>query len=68
MNEICPVYKGTLKPIIISYKLTTCQLLKLYKYLQTLRVLLTILCRVLVKATRNELNLQCTLLAIGVLD
>ena len=37
MNEICPVYKGMLKPIIISYKLTTCQLLILYKYLQTLR-------------------------------
>ena len=29
MNEICPVYKGMLKPIIISYKLTTCQLLYL---------------------------------------
>ena len=28
------------KPIIISYKLTTCQLLILYKYLQTLRILL----------------------------
>ena len=29
MNEICPVYKGMLKPIITSYKLTTCQLLYL---------------------------------------
>ena len=27
MNEICPVYKGMLDPIITSYKLTTCQLL-----------------------------------------
>ena len=32
-----------LEPIIISYKLTTCQLLILYKYLQTLIILLTIL-------------------------
>ena len=30
------------KPIIISYKLTTCQLLILYKYLQILSILLTI--------------------------
>ena len=47
MNEICPVYKGMLKLIIISYKLTTCQLLyptNTYKYLQTQRILLTIKC------------------------
>ena len=30
-------HKGMIKPIIISYKLTTCQLLIQYKYLQTLR-------------------------------
>ena len=29
MNELCPVYKGMLDTIIISYKLTTCQLLYL---------------------------------------
>ena len=32
-----------LKPIIMSYKLTVCQLLILYKYLQILRILLTII-------------------------
>ena len=42
MNEICPVYKGMVKPIIFSYKLTMGQLLLLYKYLQALRILLTI--------------------------
>ena len=42
MNEICPVYKGMLNPIITSYKLTMCQLLILQEYLQTLRILLTI--------------------------
>ena len=31
-----------LKPIIINYKLTTYHLLIIYKYLQTLRILLTI--------------------------
>ena len=31
-----------LKPIIISYKISTCELLILYKYLETLRILLTI--------------------------
>ena len=40
---ICPVHKGMLKPIIISYKLTSCQLLILYKYLQTPRILLSII-------------------------
>ena len=25
-NEICPVYKGMLDPLIAGYKLTTCQL------------------------------------------
>ena len=42
MNEICPVYKGMLDPIITSYKLTTCQLLIPQNTYNTLLILLTI--------------------------
>ena len=43
MNEICPVYKGMLKPIIISYKLTTCHLLYLTNSYKPKEILLTII-------------------------
>ena len=42
MNEICPVYKGMLDLIIISYKLTMCQLLYLTISYKPREILLTI--------------------------
>ena len=42
-QNTCPVYKGMLKPIIISYKLTTCQLLYLTNTYKPREILFTIL-------------------------